>query len=180
MQDKKITVDAFDGKSWDNLYREVEEYKRWLTERAGVFAQKMSEEGLTLLNFNYERAEYAGLKDYQCDVVPVSLADDVWSAGIKAEGETVLFMEFGTGIAFANSHQFEYGFAPGSYGPQGLNRSGWLYKGPPGPNPPYGTEESYKKEGFTHTYGNPASAGMAEAINEIERKIAKIAQEVFA
>lgn len=181
MPNKKITIDALVASDWDKFAVEVETYLQWLRDRSAAFVERLALEGAYVSQLNFDNAVYAGINDVKCMVTNIKSSGDEFSACITANGESVIFIEFGSGLAFANAYQFEYGFAPGQYGlGQGLNPKGWLYAGPPGDNPPFGTEPSYKKEGFTHTYGNPANAAMAEAIHELERKIGAIAAEVFA
>lgn len=180
MSDKKIIVDALDWSSWLNLENEIQAYSFWLRERAAVFAERCAEEGVKIADMNFQNAVYAGAIDVRCRVTNIKNDGTTYQATIEANGETVLFIEFGSGLAFANSYQFEHGFAPGQYGHhQGLNPKGWLYSGSIGTNPPFGTEPSIKKKGMIHTYGNPANESLGQAINELETRIAKIASEVF-
>ena len=181
MPNKKITIDALNPADWEKFAIEVETYQDWLSDRCSQFVNRLAEEGVRIAQINFNSAVYAGINDVECMVTGAGGKGDEFSATITANGESVIFIEFGSGIAFANAYQFEYGFAPGSYGlGQGLNSKGWLYAGPPGDNPPFGTEPSTKKSGMTHTYGNPANAAMLEAVNALERKIGSIAAEVFA
>ena len=181
MPNKKITIDALNPADWDKFAIEVETYQDWLRDRSAEFVERLALEGAYVSQMNFDNAVYAGINDVKCMVTNIKAGGDEFSATITANGESVIFIEFGSGIAFANAYQFEYGFAPGSYGlGQGLNSKGWLYAGPPGDNPPFGTAPSTKKSGMTHTYGNPANAAMLEAVNALERKIGSIAAEVFA
>lgn len=178
MPDKKITVNALDPRSWDNFLFEVESYEQWLKDCSVKFCARLAEEGVKIASMNYQDALYAGTNDVAVRILSIEDGGDECTAVMQAYGKTVLFIEFGTGIAFANSYQYEHGFAPGSFGRRGLSAKGWLYRGEIG-NAPFGTEPSSIKDGLVHTYGNPANASMWEALNSLERKLTAIAKEVF-
>jgi hypothetical protein len=121
--------------------------------------------GATVASIQFSRAIYNGSKD-----VTVRVDDTGSKAVIYAEGESVAFIEFGSGIKYGYGHPMaaELGMGPGTWsdGPEGKghwdNEKGWWY----------GDSQ--------HTYGNPPAMAMYKAVQEITENITTIAREVFA
>lgn len=88
---------------------------------------------------------------------------------VRAEGATVLFVEFGAGITYwvRYSEAEMNGMGPGTYPGQthAFSSSGWWY-----------TDENGARH---HSYGNPPAMAMYNATKEIERNAKIIAQEVL-
>lgn len=88
---------------------------------------------------------------------------------VRAEGTTVLFIEFGAGVTYGGGHpeEGELGMGPGTY-PNGKGHwddpNGWSF---------------YDGETVQHTYGNPAAAPMYFARRRAESEIAKVVKEVL-
>jgi hypothetical protein len=85
---------------------------------------------------------------------------------IYAEGESVAFIEFGSGDKYGHGHPQagELGMGPGTY-PEGKGHwddpRGWWY--------------GHGK----HTYGNPPAMAMYQAVQAMTEQITMIAREVF-
>ena len=95
-----------------------------------------------------------------------------WSgnkAVIIAEGETVGFIEFGTGIRNPEWDNSGMDYTPPKHGTYGKKRGarphGWYFK--PG------------EGAVQHTYGNPPAEAMRTARDVMIERIARIAREVF-
>jgi hypothetical protein len=88
-------------------------------------------------------------------------------AVIYAEGESVAFVEFGSGIKYGYGHPQagEFGVGPGTY-PDGKGHwddpKGWWYG--------HGQ----------HSYGNPPAMAMYRAVEQMTEDITRIAREVFS
>jgi hypothetical protein len=115
-------------------------------------------------SIKFSRAIYNGSNDISVRV------DDTGSvAVIYAEGESVAFIEFGSGMKYGYGHPQadEFGFGPGTWsdGDQGKghwdNPKGWYY----------GSGQ--------HSYGNPPAMAMWGAVREITENVTRIAKEVF-
>ena len=121
--------------------------------------------GATVASIQFSRAIYNGSND-----VSVRVDDTGSVAVIYAEGESVAFIEFGSGAKYGYGHPTaaEHGFGPGTWsdGDEGKGRwdhpKGWWY----------GDSE--------HSYGNPPAMGMYKAVQEMTENVTRIAQEVFS
>lgn len=162
---KKVIRFNLSRKSINKAIKDVEAYQRWLDDKIDELVQELAKEGVAVANAKFATAQYDGPID----------ADVTWtSAGkgkaiVRADGQTVLFIEFGSGIMYAGSHPEETPeVARGSWseGPEGKGHwddpNGWYY--------------AHGKKSF----GNPANMPMYEAKREIEAKFTEIARRVFA
>lgn len=155
---------------WDEALKEIEDYKKQFQEKVTGLVSEVTKIGEDQARAEFSTAQYDGTND-----VEVKSKVRKRSATITAQGRSVLFIEFGTGIYHMMEnygYAQEYGFGPGTYGPKGLQR-GWGYWGEPG------TNGIQRKSGVVITRGNPANMCMYKAAREMERKAPKIAREVF-
>lgn len=160
----KITIDPFDKSSIASALSRVKQYKRDLKAKEKLFLTRLAEIGVEVANAGFTTAEYDGKR--KVDVTVVKIPNGY---AVKASGETVGFIEFGTGIRYPewvdNNNESGHPYIPyphGSYGKgQGMNPKGWYYgKG-------------------QHTYGNPPAEAMLTARNVMVEKVMQIAREVF-
>ncbi len=175
----------------------VEDFKRALNESERLFDQKVerflrevAEVGLQTASAEYAAAYDAGEKD----VDPVRVDDTRIKDGIislVAEGYSVLFVEFGTGVlnpdapdARGQLKSSTELYSHGQYGQgRGNNPIGWYYKGtlhsqvPPDTAYPYDSRLANK--GLIHTYGQAAQPFMYHAKKRMEEEAPRIFQEVF-
>ena len=160
----KITIDPFDEKSIDAGIEEIAKYKKWVLEKERVLRERLSMIGASVASIEFSRAIYNGTND-----VSVRVEDNGRRATIYAEGESVLFIEFGSGAKYGYGHPEagKYGYGPGTYsdGPDGKGHwddpNGWYY-------------EHGKK-----SYGNPPAMAMVHARDKIVEQLTQIAREVF-
>lgn len=149
----------------ENAIKAVDEYQRWIESRKQILLQRLAELGATSASLGFSRAAYSGLKDATVSVEPTDRG-----YVIKAEGESVLFIEFGAGIKYGSGHPeaAQYGMGPGTY-PDGKghwdNPHGWWLP---------------KERGGGHTYGNAPAMPMYNARKTIEQELERIVREVFA
>lgn len=160
----KITVEL-SAKSINRAIKEVERYKQWVAEKEAELRARLAMLGASVASIQFARAIYTGSNDISVRV------DDTGSvAVIYAEGEALLFIEFGSGYKYGYGHPMagKLGYGPGTWsdGPNGKghwkNEKGWWY----------GSGQ--------HTYGNPPAMAMYKAVQEITENVTKIAREVFA
>lgn len=156
--------------------KELQRYKEWLKEKTHELLNALSEEGVQIASAKFASAAYDGTNDVTCQVE--QRGDS--SVAVLAIGSAVLFIEFGTGVRYPDSHPEagEHGMIHGQYG-YGLGglESGWRYKGEPGTNGEVIT--TGKHAGEIHTYGNPANMSLYLTVKELEDKFEEIARRVF-
>lgn len=153
-----------DPKSVQNAIERVETYRKGLRVKAEEISRRLAEYGAMLAENAYDGTPYTGDRN-----VYVTVEDRPNGYAIVADGETVLFLEFGAGITMGYGHPqaAEFGMGPGTY-PIPPGKGHW--------NDPKGW---WTPQG-EHTYGNPPSMAMYNAAKELRKQAAKIAQEVFA
>lgn len=140
---------------------ELRAYNTWVLEKEKELRLRLAQRGATVASIQFSRAIYNGTNDISVRV------DDTGSvAVIYAEGQSVAFIEFGSGITHGYGHPQagELGMGPGTY-PDGKghwdNENGWWYG--------HGQ----------HSYGNPPAMAMYNAVQEITEAVTEIAREVF-
>ena len=160
---KKITV-PLSASGIRRLQNEVMEFKQWQEEKAKELAQRLAMLGATVASIQFTRAFYTGTND-----AVVSVEEIPKGYAVKANGESVLFIEFGSGITYGGGHPEagKHGMGPGTY-PDGKGHwddpNGWWLP---------------KDKGGGHTYGNPPAMPMYEARKQIEQALPGLAKEVF-
>ena len=140
--------------------RELRLYKQWVEAKETELRMRLAQLGATVASIQFSRAIYNGSKDV---TVRVDATGSV--AVIYAEGESVAFIEFGSGIKYGYGHPQagEHGVGPGTYPGKGHwdNPKGWWYG--------HGQ----------HSYGNPPAMAMYDAVQTMTEELTKIAREVF-
>lgn len=161
---KKIVVPlSVDG--IDRLQKELKKYQAWQHRKAKELAERLAMLGASTASIRFSRAVYTGVKDTNVSVVAATNGYTV-----KADGESVLFIEFGSGVTYGSGHPeaSEFGMGPGTY-PDGKGHwddpKGWYLP---------------KEKGGGHTYGNPPAMPMYEARKQIEQELPRIVKEVFS
>lgn len=162
--------------------KEISEiFERW-EKVASAVLEKLAQRGYDKATVKFGNSIYAGDKG-QIDITTEIEGNTLT---IKASGEKVLFIEFGTGIRYENPHMEDFGFAAGMYGQgKGNNPQGWWYEGSLGDNPPRDTEVSrWSRTGkfnprLIHTFGSPANMPMYETEKELIDEIRDIVMEVW-
>lgn len=161
--------------------KQVEDYKKALADKEREFLKRLAEIGVEEATARFTTAQYDGTNDVQVDA-PIWLDDN--KIAVRASGNAVTFIEFGTGY-FYNSEGDEhpaaskYGFTVGGYG-QGRGKGDfWYYKGEPGTNGETPKSPSMAAKGLVFTHGNPQNRCMWEASKKIREEILNIAREVF-
>ena len=161
----KIVIDPFDKKSITAAIKQLERYEKEFRAKEEEFVRRLAEIGLSVARTGFALADYDGIND-----VLLAETQNGSRAAIIAYGETVGFIEFGTGVKFREYDSSSTEFTPpphGSYGKgKGANPKGWYFK---------------QSEGAAgrHTYGNPPAEAMLAARDVMVERITRIAREVF-
>lgn len=172
---------GLDGSGIDELLRGIKEYEQWLTEKAKLLIQRLSDRGIEVANAGFSAAVYDGTNDFH-----VSFEDrGELTRAVIANGATVLFVEFGTGVVYPDSHPEagENGMVRGAYGKGYGNQQTWGYYGDAlGTAGWYAKNKdgSIKDPHVVLTHGNPANMPMYNAVKLLEQEFESIVQEVFA
>lgn len=156
--------------------RQIQEYKATLNKKARALAFRLSWLGLEVAKIRFENAEYAGSNDVKCHI---NQKDKTCT--IVAEGKSVAFIEFGTGI-----HHNGYGGelppgvgAHGSYGQgKGAGRR-WYYYGDPGNAGTY-VDTVPGKGQLNYTDGNEPAMAMWGAVEEMASQVEATWREVWS
>lgn len=161
----KIVVNPLDPKSVAAALKQIRKYQKDFLAKEQEFVRRLAEIGVRVAGAVYSAADPDG--EHQLSVYLEKSGDGYV---VKAEGATVGFLEFGTGVKNREWNNTGLDYKPpahGTYGKgQGKNPWGWWYN-----------SEEY---GVTmHTYGNQPAEGMLSARNEIIERVTEIAREVF-
>jgi len=161
----KIVVDPFDKRSIDNAIKQLQQYKQDFLAKEAIFVKRLAEVGVSVASAGFATADYDGVNDVQ-----VTMKTDGSTATVIAYGETVGFIEFGTGVKYPEWDNSGMDYTPpkhGTYGKgQGANPHGWYFKQGDGAK-------------ARHTYGNPPAEAMRTARDVMVEKVIQIAREVW-
>ena len=162
---KTIVIDGLSNDNVKMALKEVRRYRNWVAQKEHQLRLRLASVGATVASVQFSRAVYNGAKDISVRV------DNTGSvAVIYAEGESVAFVEFGSGAKYGGGHPKagEFGFGPGTYsnGPDGKGHwddpKGWWY------------------DHGKHSYGNPPAQAMYQAVLAMQEQVTAIAREVFS
>lgn len=150
------------NESINNAVKELRRYATWVSKKEAELRIRLAQLGADVARISFAAAIYDGTND-----VSVRVDQTGSVAVIYAEGESVAFIEFGSGAKHGYGHPQagELGMGPGTYpSEKGLwdNPKGWWY----------GSGQ--------HSYGNPPAMAMYKAVQEITEQITQIAREVFS
>jgi hypothetical protein len=161
----RIVINPFDQKSIAAALKQVQQYKKDFAVKEKEFVRRLAEIGVRVAQSGFSTADYDGVND-----VSVSMVQTGSGYSVVASGETVGFIEFGTGVKHPEWDNTNMDYTPpkhGTYGKgQGKNPHGWWFK---------------QNEGgkATHTYGNPPADAMRTARDEMVARVTQIAREVW-
>lgn len=161
----KIVINPFDPKSVDAALKQVQQYKKDFLVKEQEFIRRLAEIGVSTAINLFHMADYDGTKDVQVD-----MEQSGTRAVIKAYGETVGFIEFGTGIKYREWDNTGMDYTPPAHGTYGKGHGaqpwGWWF------NPNDGAKA-------VHTYGNPPAEAMLTARDNMVMYVTQIAREVW-
>ena len=76
------------------LQNGLKDYQKWIERKTDELAKKLADIGAVKASLEFSRAIYTGNEDHTIEVVPI----EPNCYAVKATGETVLFVEFGSGL----------------------------------------------------------------------------------
>lgn len=135
---------------------------------------KLADMGVNIATQLYQTSIYAGANDTHVRRERVDTA----TFEVIAEGQSVMFIEFGTGILNPDDHpEKPAGLSP--HGQYGMGKAsdprGWVYYGVTGNAP----DTRYIRPGVVKTKGNVANKSLYNARKELETKVIDVVKEVF-
>jgi len=161
----KIVIDPFDKKSIARAEEMVRQYKKDFEGKEQEFCRRLAEIGVSVASAGFAIADYDGVKD-----VTVSIQKTDGGYAVVASGETVGFIEFGTGVRYPEWDSSGMEYVPpahGTYGKgQGKNPWGWWFKQNDG-------------GAAKHTYGNMPAEALRTARDRMIERVTSIAREVW-
>lgn len=155
--------------------RQIQEYKTTLNKKAQEFAKALADKGLDVAKVRFANAEYAGSNDVSCRV-----EQNGNTCTIVAEGKSVAFIEFGTGVM----HSAYGGELPdgvgehGTYGKENGKHKRWYYYGESG-NAGTPVKQVDGKGQLNYTSGNDAAMAMWGAVEEMASQVEATWREVW-
>lgn len=164
------------------LQKGLKDYDKWINKKTNELCKRLAEIGVKRAELNFSSALYDGINDVK--VEPAKEREKNCYV-VKANGATVLFIEFGTGVHYPDSHPegLSNGMVHGTYGKGRGKNDYWWYSGQPGNaggtlaiDPRTGNI----KPNVTITHGNPANMCMYDAVKEVETQISRVVKEVFS
>lgn len=162
-----ISVDILSPSSIARAIDSLEAYRKGLKEKARLIVERLSVIGAVNASMGFSRAVYNGQNDAHISTRWINGT----TVSIDAQGSTVLFIEFGSGITYGYGHPdaTEHSMGPGTYPSEKHlwnNPKGWWF-----------TNENGESQ---HSYGNPPNAPMYHTRKEILQEVSRVAREVFA
>lgn len=162
---RKVVRFSLTSAGIDHAIQELENYRTWLIERTKVLLEALAAEGVSIASVRFQQAIYDGDNDVTCSIEERGKN----KVAVVATGKATLFIEFGTGIAYPDSHPegADTGMVHGSWSESELgkghwdDRNGWYY--------------AHGKK----SRGNPANMSMYGTIRELETRFTEIARAVF-
>ena len=111
MSRKKIVVPLSES-GIQKIQDELTVYRKWQEEKARELAERLAALGATVASIRFSRAAYTGKKD-----VEVTVEELPNGYKVKADGESVLLIEFGSGVTYGYGHPEagEFGMGPGTF-----------------------------------------------------------------
>ena len=168
-------VITLDPKVIDNAIKRLKSYQKDLKKKCEMLVKRLAEYGATAAKIKFDSAvidAYDGStglmngyfgKNSAVEVVTSKTAEGY---DIVANGEAVVFIEFGSGVLAEHPQADEFGFGPGSWSAdhgsgQFAEKGYWFYN----------------KHFLT---GQAPAMAMFDTSQELKRKILEIAREVFS
>lgn len=153
----------------------IERYALSLDQKCERFLERLTDIGMRTASDGFSGAQYDGTNDVSVSVE----RDSATTFRIVASGESVAFIEFGSGITMGGGHPMAgaLGFGPGTYPGKGHwnNPKGWTYRGEAGTN----GVAIWTKTDIFRTLGNPPAMALQNATEDMIQQIVTIAEEVF-
>lgn len=155
----------------DVVGRQLRAYYNQLTSKYSKALERLAVIGGGTARVKFTQALYTGTNDVSIEVKRVTSTH----YQVIASGETVLFIEFGTGVSNPTlTEPSGLTYPHGTYGKgKGANPNGWVYVGE------QGTAGQPIKDGVYKTKGVPPARAMYDASKDMRQEIARIFREEF-
>lgn len=149
----------------DNAIREVAEFRTRMLNGTKELLRELADAGIRVSAVAFSTATYDGDNDVSCHIEERGEK----SIAVVATGNATLFIEFGSGIAYPDSHPegTATGMVHGSWSDGELGKGHW--KNPNG---------WYYAHGLK-SRGNPANMCMYKGERQVEQVFASMAKRVF-
>ena len=161
----KITINPYDPESVTSALEQVQKYKKDFLAKEKEFVRRLAEIGVRVAQSGFSTADYDGVND-----VTVSLVRSGKKYSVVASGETVGFIEFGTGVKYPEWDDTDMDYTPPKHGTYGKGRGAdlghWWFKQ---------SDEARAR----HTYGNQPAEAMKTARDEMIEQVTAVAREVW-
>lgn len=164
-------------KGLDGLIKKLKAYQKSLEEKQHRLLEELVKVGIDVASVKFQTAQYDGDNDVIVNRQPEWVEDN--KLFLTARGNAVTFIEFGTGVHYAEQHPkaAALGAIHGTYGQGKGSRDSWGYYGNPGTNGKIVKEND--KGTVVLTHGNPPARAMYDSAKEMRNQVATIAREVF-
>lgn len=161
----------------DNLINKLKAYQKTFDDRQKQLLEELAKIGIDTASAKFQTAQYDGENDVVVSNTPEWVGDN--KLFLIATGNAVTFIEFGTGVHYAEQHPkaATLGAIRGAYGQGKGSRDTWGYYGSPGTNGQVIKEND--KGTVVLTHGNPPARAMYDATKEMRNQVVNIAKEVF-
>lgn len=161
----------------DSLIGKLKTYQKSLEDKQHRLLEELAKIGIDVATVRFQTAQYDGENDVVVSGTPEWVGDN--KLFITATGQSVTFIEFGTGIHYAEQHPKAnaLGFIRGAYGQGKGSRDTWGYYGSPGTNGQVIKETG--KGSVVLTHGNSPARAMYDSAKEMRNQVLDIAREVF-
>ena len=157
----EIVIDPFNPIAVDAAIREIREHEKWVKKKSMELCKRLAEIGANVASIHFA----SGNDDVNVTVEPINNG-----YAVVARGQSVCFLEFGTGIAAGNGYDTNE-ITP----PVPIEPKSWSNTKGTGEFAKYGSWH-YQGEKYTMTVPR---MGMYHASVETKRLMEQIAQEVF-
>jgi len=161
----------------DSLLKKLKTRQTELNKKQHILLEKLSKVGIDIASAKFQTAQYDGDNDVVVNRQPEWVGDN--KLFLTATGNAVTFIEFGTGIHYAEQHPkaSDLGAIRGEYGQGKGSNDTWGYYGSPGTN---GREKRDTDKGtLVITHGNPPARAMYDSAKEMRNQVLNKAREVF-
>ena len=163
----KIQVDVFDEKSVKEAIKQINKFKRQCLKKEQLLLQRLADYGVKRVQVHYAWFQYDG-DHSEITVTPII---EEHGAIIRAKGDKIAFIEFGTGVWFNDAESYplprpEGIVGIGQYGKgRGNNPRGWYFTSSKGTS--------------QYTKGNPPAMAMYKTTVELAQELENVVREVF-
>ena len=160
----RIRINPLDANSIADALATVQQYQKDFAAKEKEFVKRLAELGVSVSTAGFAVADYDGIND-----VRVTMSQDGTSASVIAYGQTVGFIEFGTGVKFPEWNSSDMEYTPPRHGTYGKGHGKW----------PKGWYFKVGEGAAQHTYGNQPAEAMRTARDVMVERIIQIAREVW-